>query len=94
MTMNAHIDVYEPSEDDYELFIAKLDDISYVFVSFRGRHICAPQRDTNMASPYIIISSPLQRSAKTQIVRACPAIVVQSHEPLQDCLNIHLLLSL
>ena len=44
------IDAYEPSEDDYWLFIAKLHDICFLVVS--GRHICAPQRDKNMASPY------------------------------------------
>ena len=29
MRISTHIDVYEPSEDDYKLFIAKLDDICF-----------------------------------------------------------------
>ena len=40
--ISTHIDVYEPSEDDYWLFIAKLDDICFcqlpaaIFVPLRG----------------------------------------------------------
>ena len=29
ISTGSHIDVYEPSEDDYRLFIAKLDDICF-----------------------------------------------------------------
>ena len=42
MRISTHIDVYEPSEDDYWLFIAKLDDICFcqlpaaIFVPLRG----------------------------------------------------------
>ena len=49
MKICTRIDVYEPSEDDYRLFTAKLDDM---FLVASGRHIYAPQRKTNMASPY------------------------------------------
>ena len=51
MRISTHIDVYEPSEDDYWLFIAEVDDTD-MFLSASGRHICARERDTNMASPY------------------------------------------
>ena len=50
MRISTHIDVYEPSEEDYWLFIAKLDDIC--FCQLPAAIICAPERDTNMASPY------------------------------------------
>ena len=43
MRISTHIDVNEPSEGDYRLFIAKFDDI-YMFLLASGRHICAPQR--------------------------------------------------
>ena len=49
MKISTHTYVYEPSEDDYWLFVAKLDDMHLLS---SGRHICAPERDTNMASPY------------------------------------------
>ena len=49
MRINTRVDVYEPSEDDYRLLMAKLDDM---FLLGSGRNICAPQRDTNIASPY------------------------------------------
>ena len=39
----------EPSEDDYRLFNAKLNEIYFVS---SGRHTCATQKDTNMASLY------------------------------------------
>ena len=29
MRISTHIDVYEPSEDNYRLFIAKVDDICF-----------------------------------------------------------------
>ena len=51
MRISTCVDVYEPSEDDYRLFIAKLYD-KIMFLLASGRHICAPQRDTNMVSPY------------------------------------------
>ena len=38
MRISTHVDVYEPSEYDYRLFIAKLDDM---FLLASGRHICA-----------------------------------------------------
>ena len=44
------VDVYEPSEYDYRLFIAKLD---YMFLLASSCHIRAPHRDTNMEPPYI-----------------------------------------
>ena len=44
MRISTHIGVYEPSEDDYRLLIANS------MTPASGRHICAPQRDTNMAS--------------------------------------------
>ena len=49
LRISTHIDVYEPSEDGYRLFIAKIADM---FLLASGRHICAPERDTNMASSY------------------------------------------
>ena len=29
MRIGTHVDVYEPSEDDYRLFISKLDDLCF-----------------------------------------------------------------
>ena len=29
MRIGTHVDAYEPSEDDYRLFIAKLDDLCF-----------------------------------------------------------------
>ena len=50
MKIGTLVDVYEPSEYDYRLFIAKLD---YMFLLASSCHIRAPQRDTNMKPPYI-----------------------------------------
>ena len=42
MRIGTHVDVYEPSEDDYRLFIAKLDDLCFcllpaaIFVPLSG----------------------------------------------------------
>ena len=38
MGITTHIDVYEPSEDNYKLFIA--NSMIYVLVSFRPPHLC------------------------------------------------------
>ena len=38
MRISTHVDVYEPSDDDYRLFIANL--MIYVFVSFRPPYLC------------------------------------------------------
>ena len=46
MRISTHIDVYKLSEDDYRLFVANM------FLLASGRHICAPQSDINIASPY------------------------------------------
>ena len=38
MRIGTHVDAYEPSEDDYRLFIA--NSMTYVFVSFRQPYLC------------------------------------------------------
>ena len=38
MRISSHIDVYEPSEDDYRLFVA--NSMTYIFVSFRPPYLC------------------------------------------------------
>ena len=49
MRISTHIDVYEPSEDDYWLFIAKVDDIC--FCQLPAAIFVPLKRDTDMASP-------------------------------------------
>ena len=49
MGKNTYIDVHEPSEDDYRLFIAKIDNM---FLIASGRRICDTERNTNMSSAY------------------------------------------
>ena len=45
MRIGTHVDVYEPSEDDYRLFIEKLDDLCFcllpaaIFVPLSGAQI-------------------------------------------------------
>ena len=39
MRISTHVDVYEPSEDAYRLFVAKLDDIRFC-VSFQPPYLC------------------------------------------------------
>ena len=68
MRISSHVDVYGSSEDDYRLFIENL-------LLTSGRHICAPQRDTNMASRHSLINlsttflriSPARNIAQTWI---------------------------
>ena len=52
MRISTHIEVYEPSEDDYRLLTA--NSMTSVLLA-SGRHICAPHMDTNMASQYIAL---------------------------------------
>ena len=41
MRISSHIDVYEPSEDDYRLCIE--NSMTYVFVSFRAPYLCSSE---------------------------------------------------
>ena len=73
--ISTHIDVYKPSEDDYRLFIEKLNDICFyqllvaIFFSFLY-FIFVPLRGTKTRR-LLLLHETLHRP-----------------EPLQDCLNI------
>ena len=60
--LSTHVDVYEPSEDDYRLVIANL--MTYVFVSFRLPYLC-PSKD------YVYVHSLINLSK--EFLRKSPA---------------------
>ena len=69
--VSTHVDVYEPSEDDYGLVIAKL--MTYVFVSFRLPYLCPSKGHTHGVCVHSLINlsktflriSPARNIAKT-----------------------------
>ena len=60
MRIGTHVDVYEPSEADYRLFIAKLDDICfycfrqpYLFPSVGHKHGVSIQSLINLSRTFL-----------------------------------------
>ena len=59
----------------------------HMFLLASGRHIRAPQRNTNMGSPYMALSIWVKH-----FFEYLPHETMHRPESLRDCLNIHLLL--
>ena len=64
MRISTQIDVYEPSDDDYRLFIE--NSVTYVFVSFRPPYLCPSEGHkhgvsmhslTNLSKTFLRISA-------------------------------------
>ena len=73
MNISSHTDVYEPSEDDYRLFIQ--NSMTYVFVSFRPPYLCPSEGHKHGVSIHSLINlsktflriSPARNIAQTWI---------------------------
>ena len=73
MRISTHIEVYEPSEDDYRLLIA--NSMSSVFVSFQPPYLCPPEGHKHGVSIHSLMNlsktflriSPAQKIAQTWI---------------------------
>ena len=102
MTISTHVwylwysDIYEPSEDEYGLFMA--NSMTYVFVSCRSPYLGPSKRHKHGVSiPYgdaMFTPHDSLINLSKQFLRIFPAGISQRPESLRDCLNIHLLLPL
>ena len=71
MRISTHIEVYEPSEDDYRLLIA--NSMTSVFVSFRPPYLCPSEGHNMVFSIHSLINlsktflriSPARKIAQT-----------------------------
>ena len=85
MGISTHLDVYEPSEEYYRLFI---NSMAYVFVSLRPPYLCPLEGHKHGVSVQSLIN--LSKTFFEYVTHETS----HRREPLRDCLNIHLLVSL
>ena len=85
MRISSHIDVYDPSEDDYRLFIE--NSMTYVFVSFQPPYLCSSEGHKHGVSMHGLIWLK-------HFFEYLPHDTLHRPESLRHCLNIHLLFPL